>query len=189
MADTANVINLTSYRETAAPGVRSVLISPRVRVGSESSEKAVRETRMDDLYPEVSGSDALVQRVRILLRDAAGHAANAKEALVNGDALEADQQTMLLSGILPELFCCREVSEGMAAFVLGLFHALNNKRGAPLNLDQIYPISKFLNKISEGPFISFPEAVEVLANLQDEGLDIAPPEATSLSHLLVGENE
>ena len=189
MADTANVVDLDSYRTTSTGHQQHMHVSAEAKFDTIGSAGQARpETRMDDLYPADASSDALIQRVRSLLRDAAQHASEARAFLADGDNLGADQQTMLLQGMLPELFCCREVSEGMAAFILGLFHGLNNLKGVPLNLDQSFIISKSMDYLSDRPFLSFSEALDLLAALENEGINIEPPEATELSALLIGQD-
>jgi|GEM_PF-5005882 len=187
MADSAKIFNFDDfYRSTQVPGGENIRLNPEGRIDDSASTR--RETRLDDLYaPDIS--DALVQRVRVLLRNAAEVATDAKDALAADDAIGADQKVMILQGLLPELFCCRAVSEGMAVFVVGLFHGLKNQRGRPLNLDQIYVIAKALTAIADSPFLSFEKALDFLSGLENEEIDIDPPEAAQLPELLSIEDD
>ncbi len=105
----------------------------------------------------------------------------AQDLLAIGDEVGADQQVMLLQGVLPELFCCRGISEGSSAFVLALHYALANQRGAPLDGDQIFAIRRGLNFVRENLFLSFDRSLDFIDMLSDSKLVVDPPETAILT--------
>ena len=95
---------------------------------------------------------------------------------------------MLVQGALQELFLCRGVSEGMGNVVLATYYALKNKRGAPLNLDEVFAVTRALERVRENLFLTFEQSLDVIDALSDSGLVVEPPEAEQLADLLAAED-
>jgi hypothetical protein len=82
----------------------------------------------------------------------------------------------------------RELSEGLATFVLSLHYALVNQRGTPLNADQVFAIRRGLEQLRDNLFIGFDESLGMVDRLADQGLTTEPAEATALTEVITDES-
>ncbi len=179
---TAEVVDLGQRRKTFEEQLRTDLrFTADVHTVSSPTTSNKREATFEDLYSAGTISHALISRSRELLQDGAERIQAAQDLLAIGDEVGADQQVMLLQGVLPELFCCRGISEGSSAFVLALHYALANQRGAPLDGDQIFAIRRGLNFVRENLFLSFDRSLDFIDMLSDSKLVVDPPETAILT--------
>jgi hypothetical protein len=186
MAETAQIIDLQAHRETATP---STSPGPRVIRGhayiSERDQEGGRatQTAIGDLYDPDTPTGGLIVRARELLSDMAQRAELAQTCLNEDDLLGADQEINLIQSDLPELFCCRQLSEGMAAFAVALHHGLLNRGDRTLSNEQLYTVRNSLQTLHEAPFISFDFGLDLVDGLRSVGLNTDPAEANILSDI------
>ena len=189
----ASIINIADFRARTATGggiaePQPIINSTPLVTETDISAGTPRLTNLEDLYAEDVASTALIRRARSLLHNIGECAKAAHEAYTSNDEIGADHQTMLLRADLLELFLCRNVSEGMAAFVLALHYALHNKHGVPLDLDQLYAVRKALQHLHSDMFMSFSESIDLIDSLAGCGLIVDPPEATILTNVFSDQN-
>lgn len=186
---TAEVIDLNAHRRTHLPEQDTHIWKTRTITLSASEGARSSSTSLADLYPaSEAASTSAIGTVRQLLSEAAKSAAGAQASFASGDQIESDQQMMLVQGALQELFLCRGVSEGMGNVVLATYYALKNKRGAPLNLDEVFAVTRALERVRENLFLTFEQSLDVIDALSDSGLVVEPPEAEQLADLLAAED-
>ena len=190
MAETATIVNLKDWRTTggSSDSRENVRLKADIVNTRDASERAQRETKFEDLYSADTKSHALISRARELLHSAEQRAQKALELLSSSDEVGADQQIMLLQGDLPELFCCRDLSDGLATFVLALHYALYNQHGAPLNADQIFEVRRGLKHLRDNLFIDFKESLDLVDGLADRGLTPEAPETTVFSDVITNQS-
>jgi hypothetical protein len=184
MAETAEVIDLNERRRTVAL-VPEKYDAKFTTYEPDISGLANKETEVEDLYVGDTPTARLIGRVRQLLADAEGHLTRAQE-LLSDDVVAADDEISLLQAAMPELFCCRELSDGLGAITLGIFHGLQNRQGAPLNLDQIFAIKESVAATRSNPFLPFPEALDLIDRMVDAGVKVEPAESDVLGDILAG---
>jgi hypothetical protein len=94
--------------------------------------------------------------------------------------MEADRYTQRFEATLPALFRCREVGDGYAVVINSLHFAAINKRGEPLNLDQLTTAWRILRELRSKPFVEFDQALEYVEELEASGLHVDPPIVSEL---------
>jgi hypothetical protein len=107
-------------------------------------------------------------------------AISAHSLIAKGNLIGGDQDITLLQADLPELFCCRSLSDGLGALTVALYHGLANKKGSPLNLDQVYAVRVACERLYENPFMPFATALDLIDLVASTGLETDPPEAAIL---------
>jgi hypothetical protein len=192
----SKIIDLNAYRATQALDTDVIVDrqslkyrrEARTQVGEEQfPSHSTRETSLDDLYSSEASAGALIMRVRELLSEMAERAKIAHESLASDDLMGADQEVNLIQADLPELFCCRDISEGLAAFTVALHYALLNRKDSTLNLAQIYVLKSCIDQLCESPIIGFEAGLDLIDRLANEGFITDPPEAKALSDIFVSE--
>jgi hypothetical protein len=180
----ADIINLTELRRTGGTPQQNYRLAAEVRTLSE--KPAAREALIDDLYHGVTPGNQLLNRARQLLQENERRIADARQLLNEGDVLGADNEISLFQADLPELFCCRSLSEGFAAVVVALNHSLQNRRGAPLSSDQITAILNCVRRLNTDTFLSFDQSLDLVDDLERRELLTDLAEAEYLSDVLAG---
>jgi hypothetical protein len=184
MAETAQIIDLGDHRRTHVSAPEKFSVEVR-SYQSESAEGLKRDTDIDDLYVGDTPTAQLISRARQLLVSCEERASLA-QALLDDDLVGSDNEISLLQANLPELFCFRELSDGLGAIILAIYHALVNRRGSPLNGDQIYALRLAFEALHANPFLPFSEALDLIDGIVSTSLVTDPPEAEFLSDIFVG---
>jgi hypothetical protein len=184
MADSAQIVDLKVYRETHSPEPISVVRQTAVVRVDDDSQQKKRELLLEDLYGSDTPTGGVIVRARELLADMAQRTNAAHLYLSDGDMIGADQEINLLQADLPELFCCRELSEGLATLTVALHFALLNRKDQVLSQDQLYVVRKCVELVYQSPFINFDTALDLVEELKSVGLVTDPPEAEILSDIL-----
>ena len=128
---------------------------------------------------------ALLHRALVLLSEGETRLQKAQELLVEEDDLSADYEITLFQGNLPELFCCRVISDGFAAVIVALHHALKNRLGSPLTSDQIFVVLKSVQRLRKEPFLVYDKALNIIDSMDAAGLQTDPPISNALNVLLI----
>jgi hypothetical protein len=109
------------------------------------------------------------------------------EAIVQescNDIAASDDAVMRLQVILPELFCCRSLSDGFGATVLAIYYSLHNMEGNPLNSSQLKAIKAVIKRLKTEPYLAIDEAVDEIMNLDNVGFKTESPHLDDISGLL-----
>ena len=117
-----------------------------------------------------------------LLREVASKLEAATEQLQKGETFTADDLSYAVKAALPELFCCRGISDGFATIVSGLLAAYSNLDGRALSAAQLRCVADIVRQLYAGPRISLATADSFMDRLEEVGLD---PERACLRDLLV----
>jgi hypothetical protein len=140
MVENNSVAKVTS--QSGLTSTTSIELAVRSSFSEAASDRRIgRDVDIGDLYAGETPTAQLISRARQLLADAEQLATTAQRQLADGDDVGADHDIALLQANLPELFCCRSLSDGLGAVVIALHHALSNRKGDFLNLDQAYAVA------------------------------------------------
>jgi hypothetical protein len=148
-----------------------------------------RTLEWQELYPEQIGRSALLIRARMLLAQGEQSLLRARDYIVNEDIVRADYEVTLFQGAIPELFCCQSIGEGFATIVVALRWALKNRKGAPLNLEQLNAVLNCVVKLHAELFLKYETALDLLDTLEAVGLNNDVSIAEPLATLLINETD
>ncbi len=132
------------------------------------------------LYSEIS---SVLSTAIQLLEEGVQHLESAVDSFQSQDFITADDQIQHFQRLVPELFCCRTLGDGLGAVVNSLQIAFGNRKGVPLELPQIRAIKRVVERIRKEPFVTFDKAVDLVIVLEDVGLDVTPPAVAHLAEL------
>jgi hypothetical protein len=142
-----------------------------------------------ELYPEQIGRSALLVRALTLLAEGEKSLIRARDYIVDEDIISADYEVTLFQGAIPELFCCQSIGEGFAAIVVALRWALKNRKGAPLNLDQLNAVLNCVRRLRAELFLKYETALDLIEALEALGLNTEISIAEPLATLLIEETD
>jgi hypothetical protein len=142
---------------------------------------------IDKLYSAPEGSKSALLTALGLLADSIDLLTRARIAAQKGRLLDADRETQRFEAILPALFRCRKIGDGYAVVVNSLHFAAINKRGGPLNLEQLTTVWRILRELRNKPFVEFEQALEYVEEFEACGLQVDPPIVSDFLEIL--ENE
>ncbi len=185
----ARVVNLNDFRSTQPSSNSAADDGPTLHyraVGNRrygDAAKSDRETDFGDLYGHDTPAGGPIVRARELLAEMASHASTAQMHLAAKELLDADQEINLIQADLPELFCLRELSQGLATVTVALNQALQNRGSGILNDDQLYAVRRSVETLRDQPFLSFDAALDLVDDLVRTGLTTEPPEGRILGEI------
>lgn len=135
---------------------------------------ATKFLSLQQLYPDLSEESrmlkglSLIERARVTLQ----------KALIfdpSDNFFVFDQEVMKSRALLVKAFEYRDIGEGYAALVNALIWALGNRKPNTPSRRQINVISAAIDRLTNGPYIHFDTAMQVMDDLEDADLDIEPP--------------
>jgi len=134
----------------------------------------MKSLSLQQLYPDLpEGSRmlkglGLIERARVTLQNALAF-----------DPLSSffvfDQEIMRSRALLVKAFEYRDIGEGYAALVNALIWALANRKPNSPSRRQINVISAAVDRLTNGPYMHFDTAMQIMDDLEDADLDIEPP--------------
>ena len=101
--------------------------------------------------------------------------------------MEADYEITHFQGSIPELFCCKSLSEGFATIVVALGSSLRNRRGNILTREQLLAVVSCVARLNQELFLKYETALALIDELEDAGLNTDPSIASPIAELLLGE--
>ncbi len=104
-----------------------------------------------------------------------------------GNEVYSDVYVLEFQGLLEELFCNREVSDGFGIVINSLLSVFENLKGNFLDINQITAILRTLQIMRGKPFITDTEAIELTQRLEDLGLQLEPIGFNNLVDFLTDE--
>jgi hypothetical protein len=143
---------------------------------------------IDRLYVGNIGRGRLILRARGILQSGAVRLSQAQILLAQNDRVGADYEITLFQGDIPELFCCYSLSDGFGAVVAALYHALKNRRGDGLTVDQLTAVQSCVIRLENEPFFAYESALDLIDALDDAGLRTDPIIADALGEVLLDES-
>jgi hypothetical protein len=100
----------------------------------------------------------------------------AARATFSGDRMLSDSHVQLAESFLPRLFRFRSLGDGYLTLINALEVACVNRRGEPLDLDQINAAIRLLKSVKSHPFLSADQAQDSVDEL--ESVRLMPYPAT-----------
>lgn len=94
------------------------------------------------------------------------------ENLRGSDLIASDSAIMKFKQILPELFCLRSIGESFGTIVSIINTALSNRRGQPLEENQILALRSLINSLKSNPNMAYDDAVERIMEFERTGFDV-----------------
>lgn len=178
-ATTVETVGLQDKRAIGADNVEMVTLRPEAKSGAEHSGKI---TKIGDLYPI---SPAFGKALDILNK----HEEVLRELRDNGkgNVLDKDAAVDLLKAALPSLMVTPNVGEGWKALLSGLYHALRNQAGQPLNDTQFDVIYVIVRALAAKPQLTIDNSLSLFDDLETAELNPEPIFAPALSELLTGQ--
>ena len=135
---------------------------------------ANKHLSLQELYPDLPEDSrmrrgmSLVERARLTLQ-------NALIFDPTTSFFVFDQEIMRARAFLVKAFDYREIGEGYAALVNALIWAIGNRKPGSPSRRQINAIMSALDRLTNGPYMHFDTAMQVMDDLEDVDLDIEPP--------------
>ena len=99
---------------------------------------------------------------------------SARVASQQKDWITADRYTQRFQASLPNLFTPRRIGDGYGVIINSIHIAFVNRRGKPLNFDQLTAIWRVLKELRNAPFIQFEPALDYVEELETCGLEVDP---------------
>ena len=177
---------LTTQRET---GSAQDLGSPQAKTIIDPDIALLNTTRIvaPDLYADSEGSSPVLINALRFLASAVQCLAESLQAANDGDAIQSDLQVQALRPLLRKLFMFRELGDGFGAVIDALISALDNNRGAPLDVHQLVTLRRTLLTVLQQPFLSFGDAINAIENIESAGFSTIPPGFEQLAEWLTVE--
>jgi hypothetical protein len=137
----------------------------------------------EDLYPVREINPKFFAAVQ-LLAEGLAHISKSLRMFRDGDLISADDALQRFQALLPELFLCRDLGDGLGAMISSIYHAIRNMKSVPLNESQLSALRKAVKRIHTEPFIGFEESVEEIMLLEAAGFEVSPPHLKYAADLL-----
>ncbi len=137
-----------------------------------SAQPAYCEAKIEEIYqPELS--PRLFSAIH-LIDNAVKRIDDALSAFLSDDVVAADDETNHLHMLLNELFCCRDLGDGLGAIVNAMAIALESQAGVPLDEIRIRAFRLALGRLRAEPYLDFDSALAVIDRLEAAGLRVEP---------------
>jgi len=94
------------------------------------------------------------------------------ESIQHRKRKESDEFIMQFKAFLPELFCCRTISESFGAVINAIQNALSNMKGCPLSEKQIVALHEIITGLLREPAMSFEKAVDYVSKFEDADFEV-----------------
>jgi hypothetical protein len=109
-----------------------------------------------------------------LLKEAQDYINQSIEYFQQGDMFASDDAINHLHALLPELFCCRNLSESFGTIINSILHALRNRKGLALNENQLFALRRILESVRDAPFMRYDKAIDLIMDFEDAGFVVEP---------------
>ena len=132
-----------------------------------------------DVYPLGREQSPVILAAMKLLQEARNTLDEAYRYRDMDDVVNADDCLLRLRALLPELFLCRSIGDGLGSVVLATLHSLENAR-APLSKEQVAEIRSAFIKLQREPYMPFEAALNLQEQYERVGLE---PDSEALGEL------
>jgi len=167
--------NFTKSIDTVEGGLDSA-ITRKKNWANDEPIKAIRNIYFQDEFitPELRNGFNL-------LKTSQSFVVKALENIEQGNRKDSDEYIMQFKTSLPELFCCRNISESFGAVINSIHNALSNMKGQPLSKNQIAALHDIINGLLREPAMSFDKAVDYVSEFEEADFEV---ESVGLQGLL-----
>jgi len=107
---------------------------------------------------------------------------NSLNCIKEGKRKESDEYIMQFKQFLPELFCCRNISESFGSVINAIQNAMSNMKGQPLSEKQIFALQEIITALLREPAMTFEKAVDYVSDFEDADFEV---ESSGLESLLM----
>lgn len=130
----------------------------------------------EDLYPLGDHLSSPLTTAFRLLAEATEKVNEAYDSFKNDDLISSNDAILHILAILPELFLCKEISEGFGTIINALFDSMkNHDKNGVYSLEQINMIRICLKRLATEPYIEFMDAIDIIMKLEETGFIVEPP--------------
>ena len=182
MANT-NIYSLDEYRT----GTDDVTYhSSRLKTDTTEVDHGT-ETPMDtaSLYSYAGTGTSPIARALVLIEEANEYLSRAIAAAKSNDEIDSDNEAQHFYALLPELFCCRDISEGFGSIINAIYNGLTNQLDREiLTLIQLNKVSQLLTRLQSEPFLEIDQAIDLIIELEESGLNIKPQHLEKITEIL-----
>lgn len=154
------------------------------RILTEGISSAALDLTTEEVYRALEFTTVELRSALRLLRDAIGWCDRALSADTLGELFQADDAMVNVQMIMPELFCCRALGDGLAEIVNAIQSSFENLKGMTLEGPQVSSIRRALVAIQNEPRLSFDRALEFVGAMESTGLIVEPAPIDALSEWL-----
>lgn len=155
--------------------------SPSAQFGPSTGSSALAPIiEIDKLYQAAKGTGTQFITALESLAEAIDLLAQARVASQKNSPIDADRCVQRFEALLPQLFRYRKIGDGYGVIVNALHFAAVNRRGRPLNTDQITTTWLVLRELRSKPFLEFEQALDQVAELENCGIEVDPPVLSEL---------
>lgn len=146
--------------------------------------ESLNPVRTESLYPASNDLRPELAKAFELLTEGISLLEKSILSFEDNDLISSDDYTNRCQALLPELFCCRSLSEGFSSIINATFHSIANLQGLFLDKVQLTAIRNILRRLYSEPFIGIDEAVDEIISLEDTGLECEPNHFKYIADLL-----
>lgn len=146
--------------------------------------ESLNPVRIESLYPASNDLRPELAKAFELLTEGISILDKSILSFEENDLISSDDYTNRCRALLPELFCCRSLSEGFASIINAAFHSIANMQGLPLDKLQLTAMRNILKRLYSEPFIGIDEAIDEIITLEEVNLDVEPNHFKYLADLL-----
>lgn len=131
-----------------------------------------KQISLEALYPGKEEHSSLIFWSAIKnLQKAIGYLTDAINAEKIREHMSADDAILHFTQLLPKLFCSRSLGDGFGIIVNSIMIAIENRKGDPLEPEQILAIKRCVEKLKRQPFLAAEEAIKEVISLEEKGLN------------------
>jgi hypothetical protein len=107
-----------------------------------------------------------------LLESAREKVTKALNSIRAGNIKDSDEFIMEFKVFLPELFCCRTISDSFGAIINAIHNALHNMKGVPLSENQIVALDVLIKGLLREPAMKFETAVDYVSEFEETDFEV-----------------
>ena len=132
----------------------------------------IAKTSIDEIYFEPTFTSLELQTALRLLAAALTLCDTAITEIRAERPIASDDAVTHIYSLLPELFCCRGLSESFAAILNSIHSAFLNNRGMPLPETKLLALREIISAIRNEPFMNFDKAVDRIMVFEDKDFEV-----------------
>lgn len=151
---------------------------PNKPSSAEKSEKgrAIKNKvqSIDEIYFEPEFTSTEFRTALRLLAKAISYSQISLSEFREGNFIGSDDAVHHIQSLLPELFCCRNLSESFGAIINSIQNALLNNRGHQLSEEKLLGVNEILIAVRNAPFMTYEKAIDVIMVFEDYDFIVEP---------------
>jgi hypothetical protein len=148
------------------------------------NESENQSVTIDDIYFQPEFTSHEFQTALHLLNEAQNYCQIAINEFRKSELFKSDDTIQHLQALLPELFCCRGLSESLAATTNAIQNALFNNKGLPLSEAKLLALQNIIVTIRNQPFMKYDAVIDVISDFEEAGFVVEPQGYEFLTKIL-----